>query len=351
MNENAAVRLMMERQGLIAPLKDDAYEELFRLFSPVHTRFWIRPGFPPAIQHRFAFDTEEYNRALRRDRTLVKGRFQSGRIGYVFSDELPLFIAAYGKPKPVMSFNDELVLRVLQDEGPMSIKMMAEICETTSKAVAESLKKLQQAFIVLEDQVDDEWDRAWYLLEDELGLDSMDAYTSEQAQAILIERFVRAHVFATPAMVREFTGFKAADISRLLKAGEAAGRYQSVHLFGQDGFVRTEDVEALEKPAETPPDTLFIMDNNDFLVRAHTGELKKTFPENPDRNLFYVLYRGRFIGAVQGRFTFSYDELNDVKLLDAFTSDEPIKRRVIEQLYTMYDKTTSPLLRYAGKPV
>jgi len=141
MNETAVINLMMERQGLAQTLPESEYERVFRLFSPVHTRFWIRPGVPPVIQHRFSFDTEDYNRALRRDRTIIKGRFQSGRIGYVITEELPLFVAAYGKPLKEKTFTEELVLRVLQDEGPMSIKMMAEICEAPSKYVAAALKR------------------------------------------------------------------------------------------------------------------------------------------------------------------------------------------------------------------
>ncbi len=349
MDEKRVIQLMMQRQGLASPLPKEEYENLFRAFSPVHTRFWIRPGFPPAIQHRFTFDTEDYNRALRRDRTIIKGRFQSGRIGYVFSNELPLFIAAYGKPNPVKTLTDEMVLRVLQDEGPMSIKMMAEICETPSKYIAASLKKLQQAFVVFEDQVDDEWDRAWYLLEDELGLEDLSGYEKTEAQAILIQRFTHAHVFATPTMLRAFTGFTAAEIKAAFSAGEQNGTYQKTECFGETGFVLAEDMETLEKPAGKTADTLFIMDNNDFLVRAHIPMLKKRFPEKPYKNLYYVLFRGRFIGAVQGRFTFSFDELEDVMLAEDVGQDPAIKRRIIAKLYEMYDEKTSPLQRYAGK--
>ena len=204
---------------------------------------------------------------------------------------------------------------------------------------------------MFEDQVDDEWDRAWYLLSDELGIDETPEYTKEEAQKMLLHRFFKAHVFVTPEMVRNFTGFKVAEVKALMNAGLEAGEYQPAEKMGESGYILCEDIETLENTADEAPDTLFIMDNNDFLVRAHTKSLKKAFLEKPYKNLYYVLYRGQFIGAVQGRFTFTFDELEDVQLESEYVDDKQLKKRIIEALYTMYDKETSPLQRYAGKPL
>ena len=188
-NVKKAKYLSLKRQNLIERDENADYEKLFRLMSPVPTLYWTAPGEPPVIQHRHDVDDRTLNNYNRANRTIIKGRFRGGNVGYIYADELPLFMAAYKKEIKRFSEHDFIVLETLRNEGAMNIAMIKEITGLLSKYIAASLQKLQKAFIVFEDQVDGERDRAWYILKDEFYDTDFAKFTKEQAMAEVILRF------------------------------------------------------------------------------------------------------------------------------------------------------------------
>ena len=96
-NKTKATYLSLKRQNLIERNDNADYEALFRMMSPVPTLFWTTPGEPPLIQHRFNIDDRTLNNYNRANRNIIKGRFRGGNVGYIYTDELPLYMTAYKK--------------------------------------------------------------------------------------------------------------------------------------------------------------------------------------------------------------------------------------------------------------
>jgi hypothetical protein len=89
------------RQRLDRPLaRRDAYEGLFRTLQPATTGAYARPGSPPHLAHRTRFDGDAAAAALRRERRIVKGRFQGGGVAYVLGDTDATGLAARAPQHP-----------------------------------------------------------------------------------------------------------------------------------------------------------------------------------------------------------------------------------------------------------
>ena len=83
MTRNAMLALRQERQFLGDRRADEAdYLALYRDMQPGQNVYWNGFGQPPTLSFRAAFDDLEYNRQRQRKRTLVKGRFGGGNLGW-----------------------------------------------------------------------------------------------------------------------------------------------------------------------------------------------------------------------------------------------------------------------------
>ena len=348
-NIKKARYLSLSRQNLIGPNENADYEKLFRLMSPVPTLFWTAPGEPPIIQHRFDIDDRTLNNYNRANRTIIKGRFRGGNVGYIYADELPLFMAAYKKEIKSFTENDFVVLETLRSEGEMNIEMMKEITGLLSKHISASLQKLQKAFLVYEDQVDGENDRAWYILDDEFRDMDFTAYTREQAMEEVISRFAYLNVFFDESMVKSFIKFTNKDISAALLSLTDKGRLMEASAGGSPGYVLSEDLDEITSAPENIPDDIFILDLNDHLVRSHEAEIKERFDPAPYKTLHYILKQGEFIGIIAGRFTFGPPELEDVMLDLPVEKILEYRQRIIAAVEEKYDPHSTLLLRYCGE--
>lgn len=341
--------LRLKRQNIIERDENADYEKMFRLMSPVSTLFWTAPGEPPVIGHRHDIDDRTLNNYNRANRTIIKGRFRGGSVGYIYADELPLFMTAYKKEISRFSEYDFIVLETLRNEGAMNIAMIKEITGLLSKHIAASLQKLQKAFIVFEDQVSGDWDRAWYILEDEFPDVDLNAYTKPQALEEVILRFAYLNVFFAESMVKSFTKFSNRDIKETLFSMAEKGLLAEACADDKRGYVLKEDLDEILSASGDIPDDIYILDLNDHLVRSNEEELKACFDPAPYKTLHYILKQGEFIGIVAGRFTFGPPELEDV-MLSLSDADKIKFRRDIERaVEEKYDPHQTLLLRYCGE--
>ncbi len=346
---NSAIYLSLKRQNLIERDVNADYEKLFRLMSPVPTLFWTAPGEPPLIQHRHDIDDRTLNNYNRANRTILKGRFRGGNVGYIYVDELSLFMAAYKKEIKSFSHNDVIVLETLKNEGAMNIAMIKEITGLLSKHISASLQKLQKAFIVFEDQVDNENDRAWYILEDEFQDYELDKYSKEQAIAEVIYRFAYLNMFFDESMVKSFTKFTNKDIKASLSSLVQSGRIIEAEAGGKIGYVLKEDIDEITFCLKEIPDDIFILDLNDHLVRSNEESLKQRFDPAPYKTLHYIMKQGEFIGVLVGRFTFGPPELEDVMLDLPVEQMLAFRQRIVKAVEEKYDPHQTLLLRYCGE--
>ncbi len=351
----AAVRaLRLNRQCLLSPAGEQQYDELFRFMSPVPPVCWSCPGDPPRLPLHVDFDDGAYNDARRGRREIIKGRFQGGTLGYVQADELELFACAYRKDAPMD--NDSLrMLELLEHEGPLTIGIIREITGLPAKQITPILHKLQQAFLVYEDQIDSAWDRGWYLLAQEFpGCDTAH-YSRVEALRRLIPRFAYLNGFFTLPMLRDYFRLPLRDLKAAVSVMEEEGELLAQFLSQPDGsvapgWILPQDEPLLAKDTDIPQLTVCLQ-RNDFLVRSFASELKERYTHPDWEALFYFCIDGALCGAVLGKFRQGPFDLEDVALSLNEQQATARKQEILSAVYQVNDPQKSPLKRYCGLPL
>lgn len=154
--------LRMERQHLLTKADESEYISLYRDTQPGQNVYWHGFGNPPVLSFRAAFDDIEFNRNRQLERKLVKGRFAGGNLGWIMSEDMELFASLYRKPLVRPTLEQSQVLTLIENAGPFNIQQLKEETGLLVKQLTPILHRLQEAFLIYEDQYDGEWDRGWY---------------------------------------------------------------------------------------------------------------------------------------------------------------------------------------------
>lgn len=338
----------LRRQRLLDPVKTpEEYASLFRLLQPVSPVYFSCPGDPPSLVHRAVFDDRDVSSGWRKTREIVKGRFLGGTIGYVFSEELGLYANAFQRPLVRLSRDQELVFDTLMHVGPLTPRQIKEETGLLNKEVMPILHRLQQAFLVYEDQLDTDWERAWYIFSQEWPDLVIEPDRWEAAAEEVLRRFLSTHVFASVEQVKDWSGWSVKDIKHLLRLVQANGDITSCTIDGLgEGWISTEDtiVDTL-----APSSTVFMLHKADPLVRAGISELKRRFAGL--EVLQYLLIDGDFRGAVCGHWRIGPHDVEDIVI------DLPAKERmarkseIIDAVAWKYRPPSHRILRYAGEAI
>lgn len=336
--------LRFERQFFLHPADKVNYDALFRDVSPVNTIGWCEPGRPPTMPPHADFDDDEYNFTLRADRKIVKGHF-GGRVGYVAADDLPLFSCLYRRPIERLSPAQHELFEIIRTEGPLNIGSIKEITGLQVKNITPVLRRLQEAFLLFEDQADNEGDRAWYIFEEEFPGIDLEAYSKQNALTVLLPHFARRAVFFTTETAKCFYAQPLKDIQAALDTLMLAGTLAVSSLDGMCGYILSEDAAPLTADTLSPvPSSVIAVQRNDFIARCAgyvTGSGWET--------LYYLLIDGDIRGAVCGRFRFGPHDIEDIKL--DLPADECAKRKneILDAVYNVFDYALSPWKRYNGE--
>jgi hypothetical protein len=338
----------MRRQRIGNPLAaDDDAEELIGAIQPISTGPFARPGSPPWLAPRTKFDDMRATDRLRRDRTLVKGRFQGGGIGYVLARDLGIYANAFRKPLREPSENQGRVLDAVRNTGPLTPRQLKEETGLLNKQIMPALQRLQTSFLVYEDQLDDDWERSWYDFGSEWPGVRVGEEHRESAVAEVLKRFLRAHVFATLEQICDWSRLPARQIKRFLASLEARELVQRCAITGAgEGYCLPGD-EA--QPDASPPPGVVILHRGDFLVRSHASELKRRF--HGSEVLQYLLVDGELLGAVCGHWGFHPYDVEDIALDLPPRRIKAVKSEIVEIVRVAYPEPRHRILRYAGRPL
>ena len=347
-SEEAILAERLRRQRLLEPAQTaDDYAALFGLLQPVTPAADTRPGDPPVLVHRAAFDDRAVTSGWRETRKIVKGRFLRGTIGYVFSEELELYANAFRRPLEKLNRRQELVYESLLHVGPLTPRQIKEETGLLNKEIMPILHRLQQAFLVYEDQLDTDWERPWYVFFQEWPDVAVETDRWQVAAQEVLRRFLHALVFATDEQIKDWSGWSARDIKRLLQLMQADGDIVSCTIDGLGaGWTRAKDA-SISAPAPSP--TVFMLHRSDPLVRAATSELKRRFAGL--EVLQYLLIDGDLRGAVCGHWRINPFDVEDVVVDLSPAERARRKAEIIQAVAWGYHPPSHRILRYAGEPL
>ena len=327
-HEQKLIALRMERQHLTHKANKAEYIALYRDTQPGQNVYWNGFGQPPTLSFRADFNDIEFNRARQADRQLIKGRFAGGNLGWIVPEDLPLFAALYRKPLSNPSENQSRILELILQAGPMTIQQIKAETGLLVKEITPALHRLQEAFLIYEDQYDGEWDRGWYRFGECFPDTDLETYTRAEALQIVLQRFAFRMVCFNAAMAKSFYKLPEKEI----KAAIAALTAEGILVPQQNGFILAADAELLTHYTPQPPRFVCAIHRNDILYKSQESVLKERFKAlcnglpYDHEPLQYLLIDGEFHGASVGHFRNGPYDLNDVicDLPDAETRRDEI---------------------------
>ena len=347
--ERKIVSLRMERQHFINKADKDEYVLLYRDTQPGQNVYWNGFGQPPTLTFRADFDDIAFNRARQLDRELIKGRFSGGNLGWIVPEDIELFASLYKKPLEQPSEKQLRILELIRREGPLNIQQMKEETGMLVKEITPILHRLQEAFLIYEDQYDGEWDRGWCMFEEMFPDADINRYTRVEALKIVLKRFAYRIVCFDSAMAKSFYKLPEKEIKAAINALAGEGILAEC----ENGFMLKSDREALESYEAKESHFVRAIHRNDFLYKANEHILKekiKTLTEGLEYDhepLQYLLIDGEFNGASVGHFRNGPYDLNDVvcDLIDPESRKDEIIKAVCEVNFGKMPK------RFTGKDI
>lgn len=307
--------LRMERQCFTEKADEAEYLRLYRDTQPGQNVYWNGFGQPPTLVFRADFDDIEFNRKRQLDRRLVKGRFAGGNLGWILPEDMELFAALYRKPLLRPTPEQTQVLELIDHAGPFNIQQLKEETGLLVKQLTPILHRLQEAFLIYEDQYDGEWDRGWYRFAEMFPDVNPEQYTRTEALKLVLRRFAYRLVRFDVAMARSF--YRLPEKELRAAVGELAA--EGVLTASENGFLLRTDAELLKTYEPKPRRFVYALHRNDFLCKAYEHLLKERCKEVTQglaydhEPLQYLLIDGEFHGASVGHFrNNSPNDVNDI---------------------------------------
>lgn len=335
MDSKKIISLRMERQFLLdKKANEKEYITLYRDTQPGQNMYWHGFGQPPVLSFRADFDDIEYNRQRQLKRRLIKGRFCGGNLGWIMAEDLEIFASLYRKPLTKPTEAQLNILELIRREGPFNIQQLKTDTGLLVKQLTPILHRLQEAFLIYEDQYDGEWDRGWYKFKEMFPDVNPEKYTKQEALKILLPRFAYRLVTFDSAMAKSF--FKVPE--KEIKSAIQSLTDENILAECENGYILKSDSELLENYETKNVKGIFVIHRSDFLVRANEHSLKKmtaSLLNNPDydhETLQYLFIDGEFHGATLGHFRYGPYDINDIvcDLPDAEERKQEIVRAVLE---------------------
>ena len=195
-----------------------------------------------------------------------------------------------------------------------NIQQMKEETGLLVKDITPALHRLQEAFLIYEDQYDGDWDRGWYRFDEIFPNINIEKYTRHEALKLVLQRFAYRLVKFDSAMAKSFYKLPEKEIKLAMSDLVAEG----VLVASDNGFMLKTDAEVLESYEPREMHFVYALHRNDFLYKSHEHILKDYAKRLTDgleydhEPLQYLLIDGEFHGASVGHFRNGPYDLNDI---------------------------------------
>jgi len=333
--------LRMERMHLTCPANEAEYLALYRDLQPGQNVYWSGFGDPPTLTYRAAFDDMEFNRKRQSRRELIKGRFAGGNLGWIVPEDLELYAAAFMKPL-LKATDRQLALLEMIGREPLTIQQMKEETKMLVKEITPALHRLQEAFLIYEDQYDGEWDRGWHKMSDMFPDADFARLTRHAALLELLRRFARRIVVFDTKMAKSYFKLPEKDIKKAVTELVDSGVLTSF----EDGYILAEDMAFLANYSPNPINSVFAMHRNDVFAKSNEHWLKERFVHSFPDTLYYLLIDGELRGVVAGKFRYTV-EVEDV-IVDLPAEQAAARKADILQAVQLLCGADSKIKRYQG---
>lgn len=227
---------------------------------------------------------------------------------------MELFLALYERPIKRYSETQRQILMLFERLGPLNIQQIKEETGLLVKQITPVLHRLQEAFLLYEDQYDGEWDRSWYRIEEMFPDINRERYTRIEALKIVLQRFAYRNVWFNVTMAKSFYRLPEKQINAAVKELLAEGILRE-HSYG---YVLQNSMEILSAYQPMPLHFVYAFHRNDFLYKSFELTLQERFKplyQNlpyDHEPLQYLLIDGEFRGLSVGHFRYGPYELNDI---------------------------------------
>ncbi|HEX7005002.1 MAG TPA: crosslink repair DNA glycosylase YcaQ family protein [Trueperaceae bacterium] len=325
---------------------DSDYLEIVGQLGPLRPPSFEFPGTPVVLFDRHedaaGSSAQEVGERIRRQRLVFKGRFQGGKVAYVRTSDVPIYLAAFRRERPLTG-PERVVLEVLESEGPLHKSDLAEVSGVRGRELSAALQRLQEAFLVFEQQLETEWDNAWFSLEREQPEWLVAAPEQDLARLEVLRRFSRAHVATSAQEAKDWSGFPLRQVRELLTELTESGELTRVAIDGWGERFMASDWEPVE-----PEASLAILDPGDPLVTAQASVLKRKFDGLPA--LKYVYVDGDVAGIATGRWGIGPFDVDDVVFIEE-TSSERSRDDIIAKLRRHFPSPRHRIVSFGGIPL
>ncbi|WP_242964910.1 hypothetical protein [Scatolibacter rhodanostii] len=330
LNREKIIALRMERQYLTRKANEEEYLALYRDLQPGQNVYWNGFGNPPSLTYRANFDDIEYNRERQRIHQLVKGRFAGGNLGWIVPEDMELFACLYRKPLTKPNPRQLALLDLIENEGPLTIQQMKEWMGMLVKEITPALHRLQEAFLIYEDQNEGQADRGWYRFTEMFPDVNLEKYSRQAALKILLQRFAYRMVWFDAEMVKSYFKLPLKDIKFAIESLKTEDILTEL----ANGYLLQSDGNLLATYSPILPNSVYAMHRNDILVKSNEHWLKEKYTHGYPDTLYYLLINGEFRGVVVGKFRYTYD-IRDV-ILD-LPKEEAIqlKDEILQAVYLL----------------
>ena len=339
----------LKRQGLLYPIvnpnDEQAYLNLFKRLQPVSPIFFTMPGNPPNLVHRTVFNDTTMANKLRSDNKIIKARFNGGRIGYIIESDLELYARAFRKPLNKSNLIQEEVLSYIKECNGVMKDQLKEDLSIPNPLISRALKRLQEAFLVYETQLDGDWDTAWFDFESEwMKLEYNDEKDVEAIKQIILV-FIEQLVVANLKQIKSWSELNIKTLKNVLHQLETDGLIKTVSFDNATSYILVND---LNIKVTGDIKSVYMLDKSDYLVRANLTILKEKYKGK--EVLQYLLIDGEFKGAVCGHWGFGSYPITDVVLDISDVDAENRHIDILSAIRKYYTKEEHTILQYNGKP-
>lgn len=245
---------------------------------------------------------------------------------------MELFIGLYHKPLDKPTFAQSKIIELIETAVPFTIQQFKEETGWLVKEITPILHRLQEAFLVYEDQYDGERDRGWYKFSEMYPDVNMKRFSRVEALKIVLNRFAYRLVWFDVSMAKCYYKLPAKDIKTAISAMIADGILKSV----DQGYVLVDDITRLENYEPIKMHFICALHRNDILYKINEPRLKERMAdltnglEYDHEPLQYLLINGEFHGASVGHFRNGPYDLNDI-ICDLPDADK-YKNDIIEEI-------------------